>query len=60
MFDLKINQSQLKDQKSRLKVQNYQLKDQKCQYVLKKLIYFDFFNHFQSITISFQLKLIDL
>ena len=59
LFDWKINQSQFKDRKSQLKDQNYQLKDQKCQYILKKLIYFEFFDHFQSILISFQ-SLFDL
>ena len=66
IFDLKIDQRQLKDlkswfkdQKYQLKDQNDQLRDQNCQYILKKLIYFDIFNHFQSILISYPLKAID-
>ena len=36
-----------------LKDQNNWLKDQKSQFISKKSIYFDFFYHFRSISISF-------
>ena len=65
LFDLKIDVNQWKDQKRWLKVQKSwlkawkswlkdqksRLKDWNYQYILKKLIYFDFFNQFQTILI---------
>ena len=47
-FDWKIDQSWLKDQKSQFNDQKYQLKDRNCQFISKKSIYFDFFNHSDS------------
>ena len=35
------------------------VKDWKCQFISKKLMYFDFFDHFQYNLISFRLKSID-
>ena len=58
-YQLKYQKYQLKYQKYQLKYQKYQLKDQNCQFTLKKLIYFDFFDHFWYNLISFQLNSID-
>ena len=47
-LDYKINWYQFKDQKSWLKDWLW-LKDQKRQFLLKKFIYFDYFDHFWTI-----------
>ena len=55
-LDWKIDLSQLKDRKSQLKDWNYQLNDQNCQFIWKKLIYFNFFDHFRFDSITYWLK----
>ena len=65
-FDWNIDQSRLRDWKSWLKDQKYHLEDQKywfidrnCQFILKNSIYFDVFDVYRSLSISFWLKSID-
>ena len=58
IFNKKIDQSQFKEWKSGLKDQNYWLRDWNWRY-LSKLIYFDIFDPFRSISISYRLKSIN-
>ena len=63
-LDLQLIYFQLKDWYKKLikglKDRNYWLKDQKCQFILKKSIYFDFFDQFWTISNNFDKKSIYL